>query len=178
MSGNPSWLHKSFSVHYLLICALLLWMSESVDLLNQTWVQSRNDTQMHFLISDSSHCIFTFPCTMDCVLKAQQCCHAGFIAVITTTCFWTWKLLSAVLLFHCRCLTTPPNPGRRRSTVTPQTASRYSSSLMPVLSPSLCYPAWGKEWSVSDFPSLTHKHRQVVYQCGCAGRIYCSFIYL
>lgn len=56
-------------------------------------------------------------------------------------------LLSAVL--YCRCLTTPPNPSRTRLTVTPQMASLYSSSLMPVPSPSRWYPAWGKKWSVT-----------------------------
>lgn len=56
-------------------------------------------------------------------------------------------LLSALL--YCRCLTTPPNPSRRRLTVTPQMASLYSSSLMPALSPSRWYPAWGKKWSVT-----------------------------
>lgn len=58
-----------------------------------------------------------------------------------------WLPLSASL--HRRCLTSPPNPSRRRLTVTPQMASLYSSSLMPAPSPSRWYPAWGKKWSVT-----------------------------
>lgn len=95
--------------------------------------------------------------------------HTGFISAETSMCkhcFLTscWRL-SAVL--YCRCLTTPPNPGRMRLTVTPQMASLYSSSLMPVLSLSLWYHAWGKKWSVTVTQWLRAKsgtQRAVVYQ--------------
>lgn len=75
------------------------------------------------------------------------CRHTGFIAVVASinkSSFWP---LAAEL--YRRCLNTPSNSGTRRLTVTPQMASLYSSSFMPLLSPWWWYPAWGKKWSVT-----------------------------
>ena len=110
-----------------------------------------------------SHSIFTLPFeimlltrlqTHRFVLKSKLCCHTGFIAVMTSMCKHRFLTSVPHVGFFlpcscCRCLTTPPNPDRRRLTVTPQMASLYSSSRMPALSPSRWYPAWGKKWSVT-----------------------------
>lgn len=86
------------------------------------------------------------------VLKSKRCCHTVHVKTLLS---WfdlkcsRWLLSFFLLVLFCRCLTTPPNPSRRRLTVTPQMASLYSSSLMPAPSPSRWYPAWGKKWSVT-----------------------------